>query len=326
LLKFYSSLATVSLALKAKGVPHSANTWEELVEKRLLPALKDGKIDRADLIAILREVEEYGNQNVFLYQTSRTHATQLTNVNFIRQQLGNLNREDLLDSPPILDQPNDLTLSDVRIDGVGPEAVVVLKAIEGRSYRKFQSEERDGDIVTRKYKVFEERAVSVIRIHADGFTEMRIQSHRNTSDYATDIEAFWSLVTPIIDRTRFKQLSVNNVKQYLWEKRQQLKDKVRYADTRLRNAAGSVFTLATGKEQANLYDDQGGTASMDAFIKYKGAYDKSNVFWVKGSAGAVPSKDLHTILDGAVNQLTITMSCSKTDYEWVIGEIRKFNA
>ena len=78
LFKYYSSLAVVSLALKAKGLPYSANTWEEMIEKRLLPALKDQKINRSDLLAVLRDAEEYGSQNIFLYRTTRTNASELT--------------------------------------------------------------------------------------------------------------------------------------------------------------------------------------------------------------------------------------------------------
>lgn len=324
LLKHYSSLAVVSLALKAKGVPHSAGTWDELIEKRLLPSIKDGKINRSDLVAVLRDVEEYGGQNVFLYGTTRQHAAQLTDASHIRQQLRKLEREDLLDNPPILDQPKALTLSDVRVDGQGQSATLVVKAIEGRSYRQLLGEEREGDIINRRYKVVEERAVNVLRVRSDGFTELRIQSHRNTSDYVDDINGMWSLCNPIVDALRFKRLSVGKVKEYLWERRKQLQSKIRYADSRCRNAAGSVLTLASGSEQASLYDDEGSTASVDVFVKHDGAYDRSDVFWLKGTDGA-PSRELHTIFDGAVNQFTVTMSCSRTDFEWVLSEIRRFN-
>ena len=135
----------------------------------------------------------------------------------------------------------------------------------------------------------------------------------------------WSLCNPIVDALKFKQLSVIKVKKYLWEQRKKLEGRIRYADSRCRNAAGAVLTLATGSEQASLYEDAGSTASIDVFVKHEGAYDRSDVFWLKGNNGQQPSRDLHTIFDGAVNQFTITMSCSRSDLEWMLAQIRGFN-
>jgi hypothetical protein len=296
-----------------------------MIDKRLTPALKDGKIGRADLISILREAEEYTRQNLFLYSTSKTHAAQLVNVNYVRQQLKKLDREDLLDSPPILDLPDELTLSDVRIDGEGTNAALVIKAVEGRSYREYLGEEKDGNLINRRYQIVEERAVNVLRVRSDGFTELRIQSHRNTSDYVEDINKMLSLCNPIVEALKFKKASVTKVKEYLWVQRKELKNKIRFADSRYRNTAGSVMTLATGSEQKNLYDDEGSSASIDTFVKHEGSYDRSDVFWLKGSDGPLPSRELHTIFDGAINQFAVTMSCTKPDFEWVLGEIRKLN-
>lgn len=315
----------LSVALKRKGVPYSANTWEEMIEKRLLPALKEGTVTRSDLIAVLRDAEEYGTQNIFVHSTTKSHAADLTNTGYIRKQLKKLGREDLLDEPPIIDQPPSLTLSSVRIDSTEQGPALVVQAVEGRSYRKFLKEEREGDIVNRRYQVFEERAVNVLRVQSDGFAELRIQSHRTTSDYIEDINQMWSLCNPIVDGLKFRQLSVNKVKKYLWERRKQLRDRIRYADSRCRNTAGAVLTVATGSEQSSLYDDEGSTASVDVFVKHEGAYDRSDVFWLKGSDNQLPSRELHTIFDGAVNQFTITRSCSKADFEWMLSDIRKFN-
>lgn len=296
-----------------------------MIEKRLTPALKEGTLSRSDMISVLREVEEYSRQNIFLYSTSKTHAGLLVNVNYVRQQLKKIDREDLLDSPPILDLANDLTLSDVRIEGNGDNAALVIKAVEGRSYREYLGEDIEGNLINRRYRVVEERAVDVLRVQHGGFVELRIQSHRNTSDYVEDINKMWSLCNPLVEAVKFNRSSVSKVKEYLWVERKKLKHKIRFADSRYRNAAGSVMTLATGSEQKSLYDDEGGTASVDTFVKHEGSYDRSDVFWLKGSGGTVPSRELHTILDGAINQLAVTMSCTKPDFDWVLSEIRKFN-
>jgi hypothetical protein len=57
LLRQTSSLTIVSEFLKVKGLTHSASSWDDMVDKRLVPAIKAKKILIQDLIELLRNVE-----------------------------------------------------------------------------------------------------------------------------------------------------------------------------------------------------------------------------------------------------------------------------
>ena len=272
----------------------------------------------------MREVEEYGRQHVFLYKTSKTQSLQLTNASYIRGQLAELGREDLMDKPPVLDRPDELTLADVRIEPVVGGNRVVVKTIERRSYRRFIDEEQHGNRITRTYEVIEDRAVNVARLHPDGMLEMRIQTHAS-NDYSEPIESFWSLVNPIIPQRQFQQLSVSPAKQYLWTHRKTLAQKIRYSDARFRNGAGTSLSAATGDAQASLYDDNEAAASLDTFSKGDAYCDKSNVFWLKQD-NSPPSREVHTLLEGKINEFVVTATCTRADYEYVLNELKKANS
>ena len=68
LLRSATSLAVVTDFLKSKNISSSAGSWDEMKEKRLLPALQQQKITVADLKRLLSEAEEFGHNHIFLYQ------------------------------------------------------------------------------------------------------------------------------------------------------------------------------------------------------------------------------------------------------------------
>jgi hypothetical protein len=319
-----TSLSIYSQFLKSKDVPHSAGRWEDAFEKRTIPAMREGKITRNDLISLLREIEEYGRQHVFLYKTSKTRALELTNANYIRQQLKRIDREDLMDQPPVLDQPNQLTLADVRVEPIHGGNRVVVKAVETRRYRKFISEERDGNRITRTYEEMEERAINVVRLLPNGLLELRIQTHTG-SEYANQVADFWSLINHLLPQLTFQSQSVSPAKQFLWTNRKGLAAKIRYSDSRLRNGKGTVLSAATGTVQASLYDDVKAAESLDTFLEGDAICDKTNVFWLKGANGT-PSKDIHVLLDGGINEFVVTAICTRPDYQYVFDEINKANS
>jgi hypothetical protein len=324
LLEQNTSLGVVSQFLKERNLRYSANTWPEMLEKRLEPALARGELTREHMISLLRDVEEYGRQHVFLFRAPQNYATEITSRNHIQHLLRRLDREDLLLNPPILDTPNELRFTDIRVEPVERGNLLTIKAVKGRLYRRFVDEHRNGRFISRQYEEVEVRAVNVFRVHPDGFTEMRIQSHENSSDYNGDIEEFWGLLNPLITRRSFAFVSLGPAKQYLWTRRTQLRSRIRYSNSLLRNTAGTILAAATGPEQASLYDDQDAAASLDTFLRGEAACDRSNVFWLRADNGT-PSKDVHILLAGAINEFTITATSSRADYEFVLTEIKNAN-
>src|SRR5258708_4892986 len=68
LLRPATSLVVVSDFLKSKNLRFSATSWEEMKEKRIIPAIRQQKISLTDLKKLLSEVEEFGRSHIFLYR------------------------------------------------------------------------------------------------------------------------------------------------------------------------------------------------------------------------------------------------------------------
>lgn len=71
LLRKHSTLERVSHYLRVRDLPYAAGSWPAMYETRLLPLLQAGRIDRSDIVTLVREAEEYGRQHVFLFRCSK---------------------------------------------------------------------------------------------------------------------------------------------------------------------------------------------------------------------------------------------------------------
>lgn len=324
LLRQTTSLQVVSEFLKAKGVPHSTGSWDDLYVKRIQPALDSHAITVADLIALLRSVEESGRQHVFLFQTQRTKAQEAMEQARVRKALEKRGIDHVIDSPKVLDQPRSPTISDVRWDAASENLRMTIKSVEQRTYHKFLGETDKGNTLIREYEAVRERAVNVVRLHRDGLLELRIASHTNSSKYAEDVTAMWKQLDGVLDESDFSLVSLQKAKDRLWKDRDKLSQLVRYSDSVLRNDQGTVLKAATGEMSASLIDDAGAVGSLNEFMRHDAVCDATNIWFL--AKDPAPSRDIHVLLSGQVNEFAITAHCIPADYEYVLGQLRTLNS
>ena len=323
LLQESASLGQVRALLKDRGLPFSAGTWDEMKEKRLAPALKDGRIGDRDLLELIRTTEEHGNQHVFLYKSTPETAAELVGEGRVRDELRRLKKEGLVNAPLLLDRPKEPTLVEVRWEKEKGAPPFAVKTVEERIEREFLGEERHGTFIDRRYQEQRVRAVNVFKVHADGFLELRVQSHVNTSEYGDDVAAQWALVAPLLLRERFEEVYLTRAKQVLWEQRAALAAIVRHSGARFRNARATVLSAATGGAAAGLSDDADAATSLDLFHGHDAICEAENIWWLQN--GGSPSREIHCILSGRPNEFAIPAKCSEEDYEYVVQQLRRLN-
>jgi hypothetical protein len=332
LLQENSTLGQVAQYLKVKKLHFSAGSWDELFDKRVSKSLEQNELTREDLVELIRLSEEHGGQHIFLYGTSRKRAISLMDQGTVESSLNKMGHSSLVNHPRILDQPSSLTITDVRLAQEGHSRSLVAKVVERRTYQRFVDQHSEGDFLIRRYRELAVRAVNLFRLTQDGLLELRIHSHINSSDYRNDVAKMWNFLGFLFPPNEFKELSIGNAKTNLWKNRLSLKSVLRYSDSSLRNALGTTLSASTGSEQTSLFNDQGASNSLDVFLDHKGYCDMSNVWWLKGGGkraenefDMIPSRDVHVLLKGALNEFALTAKCSKQDYEYVLSQLRRNN-
>jgi hypothetical protein len=318
-----STLRDVQALLQARGFPYSATSWETLIEDRLRPHIEAHGF-RGDLMQLLGEAEEFGKQHVFLFIPKPGSKVAIPSTAKVTQWVKGTPDEELLSGPRLLRFPDEPQLAEIRHDENG---ALVIKQVETRILVELVGErEVGGGRFVREYQRDPVRAVNVVRMQPDGLLEVRIYSHRaSTGAYREDVPAMWGYLAGLVDEEDFAPLSLLRAKQALWEQRKNLHGVVRFTKASLKDVAGTTMDCATGSRDAHLFDDAAAEEGLSIFHRRGAAYcDRHNVWWLKQN-GRAPTRDVHVLIGGAENEFAVTMQCTRSDYEHVLTELRKFN-
>ncbi|MES1983237.1 MAG: hypothetical protein V4443_12290 [Pseudomonadota bacterium] len=323
LLRQTSNLQVVREFLKAKGVASSGN-WDDIFSKRIEPAVAAYKITNADLIALLRSVEECGRQHIFLYTCPSSQAIELMERHRISGILKKRGQVDLLTHPRVLDQPQIPELADVRWDTADVDISVTIKEIESREFHYFIGTELHDGNIHKVYGRQFQRAVNVAKLHRDGLLEIRLASLANTSKYEAAIRRFWKQINDLIPLDGFTELSLSPAKDRLWVERVPLAKLIRYSDSTVRDDAGNVLRAAAGSDKDDLNHKVAVGQSLDFLLQTdKNAYCEGANIWFKKADGL--SAESHVLLNGDSNEFALPANCSEADYNYVLSQLRYFN-
>jgi hypothetical protein len=324
LLEQVTSLSVVSEFLKSKGLTYSAGSWDDMREKRLLPAILDDLITNSDLINLLRSSEECGKQHVFLYHCSRDNALEFMDRGRAAANLRRKGLDHLLVEADILLEPDSPSIVDVRWETAVADISFLVKEVETREQRKFSRIEIVGEYLHKIYEYKRQRAVNVAKLHRDGLLEIRIASHKNTSKYDGDIIRFFNQIQDFLPLNRFEEISLTKAKDYFWENREDLKDLIRYTEATLCNGEGNYLSANTGSDKADLSGDSKIGKSLDLLMQEDdNAYCADANLWFRKSDHL--TADIHVLLDGDVNEFALPANCSQEDYQYVLNQIRHYN-
>jgi len=310
--------------LKAHNAP-SSGTKEELFE-RGSAALLAGRFSEDDLLALLRDMEEFGHQHVFLYwRAGRASAVPTPDVLeewLVRNAAGTVLRR-----PRLLDLPERPTIVDARYESSDAGNVLVVKVVETRVYEHLvETEEISRDRYKRTYEREAARAVNVIRVRPDGLAEVRLYSHKGGSQrYDDTLDTVWGMLAGLLDRAQFNRAVLSNAKRRLYEERQLLDGVIHFAGDDLGNAGGISCELASGRH-TNLFSDPDTERSIAAFTAGGNAFHQSlNLYWLAQKSGT-PAKDTHVLLRGEPNEFSVSQRCGAATYEHILNDVLRYNS
>lgn len=327
LLKQTSAIGVISEYLKAKGLTHSASSWDELFTKRIEPAFLNNQISLNDMLELLRNAEESGKQHIFLYRCDEASAVQLMNRVLVRQKLIQKGIAQVLTSPLLLNDSPTLQIVDVRWATQGVDVAMTIKLVGQRHVNELSSTVQNSDgSITKIYTPIKKRVIHVFRLNRDGLLEVRIASHATSNRYEEDLLRLRSMVDFLLPQNQFNPVSLKDAKERLWIDRVTLNQKVRYVDSTLKNDDGYMLRGISASEGGNITSNSATEASLEMFRNNDGYCDTQNIYFLPNGNPPMPSKKIHVIVGGALHEFAIPANCSHIDYEYVLGQLRTLNA
>lgn len=327
LLQQTTSLSIVSNFLKHKNVPHSAGSWEDMLEKRIIPLVSNNGISNNELVNLLSSVEEYGKQHVFLQKCKATSkAAQFMDRERVTAILREHNLEGLLSTPLILVQPAAPALVDVRWQTGSVDLNLTIKLVELRKAARLVETETDN--VGRLHKIYaeeEHRVVHIAKLHRDGLLELRIASHANGSKYESEVRRVWHYFEPFFSSVDFIDISLSPAKLNMWTNRKNLEHLIRYTDATVRDEFGNLLRAVNGSGKTDLSSSKAVSGGLDYTLKNdKSSYCEGSNLWFK--ATNTLSTETHVLLSGQANEFGLPANCTGGDYQYVLDQLIYFNS
>lgn len=310
--------------LRNLGLRASAGKWDDLIATCLKPHLASGALKVEQLIELLQEVEEHGNQHVFLYSLPPDKAKALIDKRYVTSSLKSKALEGILAQAKILDKPATATLAAVRWEPPTSPTCLIVKFVQKHEYRDLIGEKQEGSQWVIRYQMLMQRIVDLVKISASGLVEARLARRDSAVKYKDQLSNLWHNIEFLIPKDGMTEISLNDAKDRLLKTSKDLSTLVRYTTSTLRNDFGFTARFAAGGKTDDLVTDGGSKNSVDAFLEQDGHCEDANI-WFKAGASGGPDRDIHVHVKGELNEFVIPAQCNRQEYDYVLFQLRNLN-
>ncbi|SEN37574.1 hypothetical protein SAMN05216227_101282 [Pseudorhodobacter antarcticus] len=321
------TLDIVRALLRDKGLSFSASSWAEMKETRLMPALVNGQLLKADLVELIRQAEEHGRKHVRLFQydpdklAELTSAFDMTNVeSWASAKSFPLSGEYVFAAFP--DRP---TVTEVRVGDGSDKNCFVLKVAKTDQRRKAAvlQDWNGGQAYIAEVVLY--RAVDVVKVHANGMVEVRLdpRSERPIS-YSGSARAALGYLNGLVATDPMVEMSLANAKAALsaLQTGDEATKHFQLNQASLRNTFGDKILSSSQIENGGMVASSVMTGVLGLFNG--GAYDPYCEH-VRVSYNYSGGKQINAILSDDINEIIFTASLSRHEYDDAMGSILKLN-
>ncbi len=327
-LQKHTTLGAVRSLLKEKGELHSARSWSDILENRVLPCLEAGSISVEELIGLIREAEEHDRKHVRLFRYQKRHLSDVSNA----LQLKSLEVWIKKNNLPTCGRyhfaayPKTPVITEVRLGDGGDLDALILKVARTES-RKLKGQYVTLENGTEVYQVplARHRAVDVVKLHSNGLIEVRLHPRTERPiSYSASAEAVLKQLDGLISRTRLGELSLATAKDTFSdnEKVAESCEKFEAYEAQHKNDKGDRIQSSSLADQGGLSASNVMTGVIKQFTDAEpGAYcERVRVSYLFDGA-----KKINAILTEDTNEIVFTASLSRKEYEEALHAILEVN-
>lgn len=318
LLESFRGKSQVQAFLQSKGVP-SSGTWVTVRDK-IKEGLRQDKITETELIQLLEDIEEYGDQYVYLYDFARRDVPRLRSRADFEELLTRREKEMTLDKLAVVENPS---TESTLVKASYQDDVVKLKWVQKRSYQRPLDRHVSGNIATVRYEIIATRAVdiAILDLNRQRATFCIQKIEPGIRDYRRQLATLFDRLGRFADREAFEESSPLDL--VILMKRINEKDfsEVRRRRYRAQDANGKLFDVTSAAETDDIFN--GGLYDAGR-ANYSGALASvhANVYWK-----VVPphlDREIHTIFPyrQSVNAVVFTQRCLKRERDYVLSRIQ----
>lgn len=316
--------------LRSEGVPFSGLRKMQLRE-RLRDAIEDGRIDVADVVGFLDEVEPGGKQHVFLLRVPQALNDKWKDAQAVRRRLGARTAiRGLLDASTPLLMPAELQLSRIRVQ----DGHVEILAVEARRYferdesydRKTTSEE-GLPVELRAHVQRVARTTVVLRWNtATRHAALHItqaSGHGLEREHYRNVAArFASAVKPWLDFSQFNDVNLRKVIHELHRREQDGRPMTTSRRGRWETPDGSELEAVSASARSSVFADKPLTAAIGQ-VENAASGQSGNFYWLPTAGDGPLTDELHLTILAFDSRVHFMVPSSPQEVDYILDQIRR---
>ena len=305
---FDHKMEWVKTLLRGKGLPAAGNKPD--LRSRVEGWLEDETLQSSDLIALLDQVEGWGNQHVYCFKAEKELIDWLSEEDELKEQLRKLHLVRLLNGRIPLVLPEEPTLSAIEWSSQRVRFIWVEK----RFYRDPRDDKSyaEDEIEYHAYEVKQSRGI--ISFNCDlitGLAELMIQRLPSGNNYTAEKAKYMDELKLIFDVSKLKPQKISRAILKADED-----NNIRKRSSQLVTQQGSGATLTSPSRKTNVYKEKSMRDARKA-LGNRVAGRLGNYYW------PIADRDVHVKLYAKDQRIGIFGECTEDEVKNVLSAVRK---
>jgi len=296
--------------LRDKGLSAAGNKPE--LRSRVESGLEDETLEESDLIALLDQVEGWGNQHIYLYKAEKELINWLADADKFKEKLRALRKAKLFNGRVPLILPEEPALSAIEWSAQRVRFIW----IEKRIYRDPRDDKSyiEDEIEYHAYEVKQSRGI--ISFACDlvtGLAELMIQRLPSGNNYPGEKAKYFEELKAIFDIEKLKPQRISRA-----ILKADADKKIRKRSSSLGTPGGSGATFTSPSRKVDVYKEKKIRDARKA-LGTGVAGKLGNYYW------PFPDRDVHVKLYAKDQRIGIFGECTEDEVKNVLSAVRKYS-
>ena len=318
---FANTKDPISDFLQSLELPYSGN--KEALRERVVTAVRDGVTTQAEIVDLLNQIEGWGNQHVYLYQTSAEQRRPWRTEGRARQRLARIDAGELMNERLPIVLPEEPTLVSVewsaeRVRFVWVEKRAFTKRREDLDHIEGDIEDatEPGTIIFKAFEGKVQRAVTTFDWNlANGNAALLIHQLQTGENYVDIRNQYETAIDAAVGIRGFQRIRISRAIQRLVES-----DETRNRQVEEATEIGGQARLTSGGRADDITDDPGLVGARNGLgnaVPVMG-----NFYWLEAEPNL--EREVRTKLYATDQRVGIFKQCTETEVRHVLSRIRHF--
>lgn len=298
----------------------------ELID-HLKNAVREGFIPFEEVVQLLQEAEENGDQHVFYFKPkTQAVAKKCKDGEGIAKEIWGSNWKSDTEFPKFTLVPSSYEWADFRL-GLRKKPQDWIAKLYGHelSYRFVKQETLSDETLAKYYRKLETRTVCFARWNSPDLLELRVSRCDSKTTLLFRLNQLWTRLNPAFTPDDFVEWDLKKARRRMVEERKQNAEIYLTGSLQLIDSSSGKASFHPHTEDETADDAAERRVAIDAYVKANCACDHLVVTWLPTSSSNALEQELRVVIGGKYpHEVVIPAQTSSQGVDYVTNKLRYY--